>query len=329
MNTLVTGGAGYIGSHAVAALRDAGHTPVVLDNLFQGHREAVPNDVVFAELDLRQTDEIEALLRKQHIDSVMHFAALATVADSMVDPLSFYSNNTAGTLSLLQAMDRVGIRRLVFSSTCATYGQPDEVPITEDAPQRPISPYGKSKLFVEGILLDYAAANDAFAFAAPRYFNVAGCRLDGSIGEDHDPESHIIPLLLQTALGQRPHFTIFGEDYDTPDGTCVRDYIHVDDLVGAHVAALEALRDGDRRFYNLGIGQGMSVKQIVDAALKVTGRDIEIRTGPRRPGDPPYLFANPEKIQRELGWKPKTTDVEEIVASAWRWFAANPDGYGS
>ncbi len=331
MNVLVTGGAGYIGSHAVKVLREQGHRPVVLDNLFRGHREAVPAGVPFHELDLRQTDAITDLLRDAKIDCVMHFAALAYVGESVTHPLRYYDNNTAGSLSLLRAMEAVGVKRMVFSSTCATYGEPpaEMIPIAETTPQSPINPYGWSKLFVERMLRDHAANTPGFAFTALRYFNVAGSAADGSIGEDHRPESHLIPLLLLTALGKRESFTLFGDDYPTPDGTCIRDYVHVEDLIAAHLVAMNALRAGEQRFYNLGIGQGYSVKQMIDAAQRVTGKTINVKTGPRRPGDPPELYANPRKVQQELGWQAKWTDIDAIVETAWRWFKAHPDGYGA
>ncbi|MFW6124573.1 MAG: UDP-glucose 4-epimerase GalE, partial [Pirellulales bacterium] len=238
-----------------------------------------------------------------------------------------WENNTAGSISLLQAMDAAGVRRMVFSSTCATYGEPPEVPIVEAMPQRPVSPYGRSKLAVERLLADYAAATPEFAFAAPRYFNVAGCAADGSLGEDHDPETHLIPRVLLAALGRIEKISVFGDDYDTPDGTCIRDYIHVDDLCAAHLALMEGLRPGDRRFYNLGIGRGHSVREVIDAARRVTGVPIPIEYGPPRPGDPPELYADPGQIQRELSWRPRYTDIDEIVATAWRWFREHPNGY--
>jgi UDP-glucose 4-epimerase len=329
MNVLVTGGAGYIGSHAVKKLLEARHTPVVLDNLERGHRAAVPKAAPFEELDLRQTQAVANALTYHKIDCVMHFAALAYVGESVHDPLTYYDNNTGGTISLLRAMDQAGVERIVFSSTCATYGEPpqDRMPMTEDTPQQPINPYGWSKLFVERVLRDYGTARKEFASVALRYFNVAGSAADGSIGEDHEPETHIIPVLLNAALGKVPEVTIFGEDYPTPDGTCIRDYIHVEDLVDAHVTAMEALRPGDQRCYNLGIGQGLSVKQVVESAKRVTGKDFRVRMGARRAGDPPQLYANADKIQRELGWKAKYTEIDRMVETAWRWFKNHPDGY--
>ncbi len=327
MNVLVTGGAGYIGSHAVRRLLQGGHQPVVLDNLFRGHRAAVADGVPLLELDLLDTAAITTALREHRIDCVMNFAALAYVGESVNEPLRYYENNTAGVLSLLKAMDEAGVRKIVHSSTCATYGEPAVMPITEDTPQSPINPYGWSKLFVERIFLDYAHANPDFAFAALRYFNVAGSASDASIGEDHEPETHIIPVLLNTALGKRDSATIFGDDYPTPDGTCIRDYIHVEDLVDAHAVVMEALQGGDQRLYNLGTGQGLSVRQIVDAVKEVTGIDFTVHLGDRRPGDPPMLYADPSRIKNELGWEAKVKDAKTMVEHAWAWFRQHPDGY--
>jgi len=328
MNVLVTGACGYIGSHAVRCLLAAGHRPIALDNLSRGHREALPQGVPFAELDVRDTDGLVATLEQHAVDCVMHFAAFSYVGESVEIPLSYYDNNTKGTLSLLQALDRTGVRRLVFSSTCATYGEPEVMPIAESTPQRPINPYGWSKLFSERMLFDYAAANPAFSFAALRYFNVAGSAADGAIGEDHKPETHLIPVILQTKLGLREKITIFGEDYPTEDGTCVRDYIHVEDLVDAHVAVAAALSPGKQLVYNLGIGRGYSVKEIIAAARSVIG-DFRVDSGPRRAGDPPMLFADASKIQRELGWVARRTDIREMIENAWRWFEKHPHGYAA
>jgi UDP-glucose 4-epimerase len=327
MNVLITGGAGYIGSHAVSALIHTGHRVVVIDNLFRGHREAVHADAIFYQVDLRETDHIEELLKEHQIDCVMHFAALTYVGDSVENPLTYYQNNTSGTLSLLQAMKAARGKRIVFSSTCATYGEPEEMPIVETMSQNPINPYGHSKLFVEQILKDYVKSDQSFGFVSLRYFNVAGCAMDGSLGEDHTPETHLIPIVLQTALGLRDAITIFGTDYPTPDGTCIRDYIHVEDLCRAHIAAMENIRPGLAEFYNLGIGNGYSVKEIIESARRVTGADIPVVLGERRPGDPPVLFANPEKIQRNLGWSAQVNDLDEIISSAWNWFRQNPEGY--
>jgi UDP-glucose 4-epimerase len=328
MRVMVVGGAGYIGSHAVKELRAAGHAVAVLDNLYRGHRAAVPEEVPFIECDLADRGAMATALSEHAIDCVMHFAALAYVGESVNDPLSYYHNNTAGTVNLLRAMDEAGVKRMVFSSTCATYGEPEQVPIVETTPQRPINPYGWSKYFVERVLQDYAAADAAFGAAALRYFNVAGSAADGSLGEDHDPETHIIPVLLQAALGQRDTVTIFGTDYPTPDGTCIRDYIHVTDLCEAHIRAMEAARPGEVQLYNLGIGRGYSVREVYDAACRVTGVDIPVEYGPRRPGDPAVLYAAAEKIQSELGWQPEYTEIDAIVQTAWRWFREHPEGYG-
>jgi UDP-glucose 4-epimerase len=327
MNVLVTGGCGYIGSHAVRSLLAAGHKPIALDNLSRGHREALSAGVPLIELDVRNTDGVYAVLKSYRIECVMHFAALADVGASVTDPLGCYDNNTRGTLSLLSAVERAAINRFVFSSTCATYGEPSKTPITEETEQRPVNPYGWSKLFCERMLADYAQKNRAFSFAALRYFNVAGCASDGSLGEQHDPETHLIPVILQAALGQRRGVTIFGEDYETPDGTCIRDYVHVEDLVDAHLLVASSLQGGQSLFYNLGIGRGYSVREIIDAARSVVERPFAVERGPRRPGDPPVLFADASKIRRELNWVATKVDIHEIIASAWRWFERNPTGY--
>jgi UDP-glucose 4-epimerase len=330
MNILVSGGAGYIGSHAVRRLLAEGYRVSVLDNMTpgRGHRAAVPKGIPFAQADLAETHRVIDFLREQKIGAVMHFAALSRVEESVEKPLLYYRNNVGGTASLLEAMEAAGVGRIIFSSTCAVYGQPERVPISETEPQNPMSPYGRTKAVVEGMLYDQASRDPGFAYANLRYFNVAGCSPDGSLGEDHKPETHLIPLVLMAAMGRRPAITIFGEDYPTPDGTCIRDYLHVEDLVDAHVVALKALSSGDRRIYNLGIGRGHSVKEVIGAARKVTGIDIPVKKGERRPGDPPQLFAEPGRILRELGWKAQTTDLGEIIETAWRWMKAHPDGYG-
>ena len=328
MHVMVVGGAGYIGSHAVKQLIEAGHRVVVVDNLFRGHREAVHPEAAFYRLELADKPGLTETLKKHQIECVMHFAALAYVGESVTEPLRYYENNTAGTISLLGAMRQAGVRRLVFSSTAATYGEPDEVPMVETTRQEPINPYGWSKWCVERILKDEAAADPEFAFAALRYFNVAGAASDGALGEDHEPETHLIPLLLFKALGLRQRFTIFGADYPTPDGTCIRDYIHVEDLCDAHIVVMNALRPGDTRFYNLGIGRGCSVREVWESAQRVTGGPIDVEQGARRPGDPAVLFANPQKILEELGWKAKYTDLDAIVETAWRWHKNHPRGYG-
>ena len=328
MNVLVTGGAGYIGSHAVKRLLAEGHGVTVVDNLFRGHTEAVARKAKFEKLDIRETEALTAILQRDGIDCVMHFAAMAYVGESVQQPLTYYENNTAGSISLLRAIDSAGVQRMVFSSTCATYGEPETMPITEDTPQRPVNPYGHSKLIVEQLLRDYANAHGEFGFVAPRYFNVAGCAADGSLGEDHEPETHIIPNILRAAMGLRDSVSIFGDDYPTPDGTCVRDYVHVEDLVEAHIVAMNALKAGDQRVYNIGIGKGISVRELIDSVRRVTGRDFEVTIAPRRAGDPPQLYADASRIRRELGWSAKYTQIDRIVETAWRWFKDHPRGYG-
>ena len=328
MNVMVAGGAGYIGSHAAKQLVEAGHQVVVVDNLFRGHRRAVDPGAAFYKMDLADTSDLANVLEKHAIECVMHFAALAYVGESVTEPLSYYDNNTAGTISLLRAMDAAGVGRMVFSSTCATYGEPEKTPIVETEKQSPINPYGWSKWCVERVLKDYAAANPRFGCVALRYFNVAGCAADGSLGEDHRPESHLIPLVLLSALGLRDKLTVFGTDYPTPDGTCIRDYVHVEDLCAAHILAMRALEAGDTRFYNLGIGRGYSVTEVFDAGRRVTGRDISVEYGARRPGDPAVLFSDAKLLRDELGWAPRYTDIDEIVATAWQWFKEHPQGYG-
>lgn len=330
-NILVTGGAGYIGSHCVKRLVAEGHGVTVLDNCGRGHAVAVHlasnSQAKLVRADLHETDKVAAALIENNIDTVFHFAAFAYVGESIKDPLLYYNNNTAGSISLLQAMGRAGTKRMVFSSSCAIYGQQDTVPITEQTPARPINPYGWSKLMTEQAIIDYANANSGFSFAALRYFNVAGSDPEGVIGVDHDPETRIIPIVLKCALGRYPCVPVFGDDYDTPDGTCIRDYIHVNDLVDAHVVVMNTLQDGAQRFYNLGTGNGTSVKQIIEAGRAVTGHPIPEDIAPRRPGDPPQLYADPSKIKNELGWQAKCTDIQQMVADAWGWFKNNPNGY--
>lgn len=327
MKVLVTGGAGYIGSHAVRLLRIAGHDVVVLDRLLsERHRKAVGAAAPLIRCDLADRETIVAALRDHQIELVMHFAALAYVGESVNDPLKYYQNNVGGTVSLLQAMDAAGVKRMVFSSTCATYGLPKAIPITENTPQRPVNPYGHSKHTVEQILCDSAVAH-GLGYVALRYFNVAGASEDGSLGEDHDPETHLIPLALMAACGRREGLTVFGDDYDTPDGTCIRDFVHVDDLCRAHLAAMEAIESGRGQYFNVGIGKGFSVRQVIAATEKVTGMTISTSDGPRRAGDPPQLVADASKIRGELGWKPKFTSLEAIIKTAWVWLKDHPRGY--
>lgn len=328
MNVLVAGGAGYIGSHTVKCLKEAGHQPVIYDNLSRGHQAVVEIlDVPAVIADLNDKPALTQTLRDYGIECVMHFAAYAYVGESVDKPLMYYQNNVATTISVLQCMREAGVNKFVFSSTCATYGDPDSVPITEDEPQTPVSPYGRSKLMVEQILKDYAEANQDFKFASLRYFNASGCTADGSLGEDHDPETHLIPVVLQAILGQKPGITIFGTDYPTPDGTNVRDYIHVDDLADAHLKAMLKLDQHGRIFCNLGTGHGFSVKQIIAAAEKVTGKKAPVTYGPRRAGDAIALYADPSRARELLGWEAKYKDPESIIASAWNWFSKHPNGY--
>jgi UDP-glucose-4-epimerase GalE len=326
MRVLVTGGAGYIGSHTALLLLSRGHDVHIFDNLSMGHRRAVPADRLI-EADLGDVPRLDHALLENRIEAVMHFAAFAYVGESVRDPAKYYQNNLTNTLSLMEVMRRHGIWRFVFSSTCATYGVPERVPITEDLPQRPINPYGNAKLAVERALADYATAY-GWGYAALRYFNAAGASSRADIGEDHDPETHLIPLVLQTALGQRPHIEVFGTDYSTPDGTCVRDYIHVEDLAEAHLLALEHLSPGKELRYNLGMGRGYSVREVIRTAELVTGKQVSVKEGPRRAGDPAVLVASAEKIQKELGWQPRYTELRPILETAWRWHRSHPKGYG-
>ncbi len=325
MNVLVVGGAGYIGSHAVRLLMEAKHQVTVYDNLSRGHAAAVP-DGLLVQGELADREKLVATLREKKIDAVMHFAAFALVNESVNDPSLYYRNNVIAAIELLDAMREADVKKIVFSSTTATYGEPEVVPIPETTPQRPINPYGFTKLVVEQALADYAAAY-GFAYAALRYFNAAGARPDGSIGEDHTPESHLIPIVLQVALGQREHITVYGDDYPTPDGTCIRDYIHIDDLGSAHLAALERLQPGKGLCVNLGTGRGTSVREIVDACREVTGHAIPEVMGKRRAGDPPELVADARMAKQVLGWEPKYTDVKSIIQTAWKWHQSHPNGY--
>jgi UDP-glucose 4-epimerase len=327
LKVLVTGGAGYIGSHAVRQLAQAGHDVWAYDNLSLGHRAAVP-DGRLIEGELMDRGRIESALRQHRIEAVMHFAAFAAVGESVADPVKYYQNNVVASLNLLEAMRAVDVRRIVFSSTTATYGVPERIPITEAEPQKPINPYGFGKLVIEHALADYAAAY-GFAYAALRYFNAAGASPTADIGEDHEPETHLIPIVLQVALGQRSHVTVLGDDYPTPDGTCIRDYVHVDDLGRAHVAALDQLEAGQGLQLNLGTGRGYSVREVIEACRRATGHPIPALVGPRRPGDPPELVADSSRAQRELHWRPQYNDIESIVATAWRWHSSHPRGYRS
>lgn len=320
MKLLVTGGAGYIGSHTTHLLASQGHSVVVLDNLVYGHREAiVDSSVELVEGDLSDRQIVEQLFRGHAFDAVLHFAAYAYVGESVEQPLKYYLNNTAAPLVLLEAMRQSDCRKFIFSSTCATYGEPTTMPISETTPQIPVNPYGHSKQMLEQILTD---SDQAFGLRSVclRYFNACGAAEDGTLGEEHDPETHLIPLVLKAAKGDIPHVRVFGTDYPTPDGTCVRDYIHVDDLASAHVAALDWLvKGGDSLKCNLGTGSGTSVKEIIELAERVTGRSVPVVYEKRRSGDPPTLVADPSLAEEKLNWKAKHADVETAITAAWKW----------
>ncbi|MCC7123235.1 MAG: UDP-glucose 4-epimerase GalE [Acidobacteria bacterium] len=323
---LVSGGAGYIGSHAVRALLEAGHTVVVLDDLSAGHAAAVPSGVPLVRAGMHDTAAVARALTEHSIDAVMHFAAWLDVGASVGDPLGYYHNNVTGTLSVLGAMRQAGVQRFIFSSTCATYGEPDRVPMDESLPMAPINAYGQTKLAIEHALPHIERAY-GIRWTALRYFNAAGAHPDGTIGEDHEPEIHLIPRAIQAATGGLP-LKVFGEDYPTPDGTCLRDYIHVSDLADAHVRALAALNDGAASaVYNVGTGTPQSVRQVIDTVSRVVGQPVQWTPAARRPGDPAALFASSQKIQQALGWRPRFPDLETIVAHAWAWHRGHPRGY--
>lgn len=325
MHVLVTGGAGFIGSHVVALLLREGHRVTVLDTLEKGHRAAVHPAAAFVQGDCGDAGLLRGLFQAGAVDAVMHFAAYIEAGESMVRPERFFANNAARPLLLLEAMLEAGVRKLVFSSTAAVYGDPQYVPIDEDHPRAPTNAYGAAKLQVEGAL-DWMHRLRGLEFAALRYFNAAGC--SAGLGEDHRPETHLIPLVLDVAMGRRDAIRIFGTDYPTPDGTCVRDYIHVEDLASAHLLALDALGPGRALRYNLGNGTGYSVRQVIETAREVTGRPIPAVEEPRRPGDPAFLVASSERIRRDLGWEPKLPGLAAIIRSAWDWRLAHPQGYG-
>ena len=320
---LVTGGAGYVGSHACKMLARAGYRPVVFDNLSRGRREAVRWGPL-VEGDLADMARLSAALAEHRVSAVMHFAAYAYVGESVADPALYYRNNLGGTLSLLEAMRDAGVDEIVFSSTCATYGTPDAVPIREDLPQRPVNPYGETKLAIERALHWYGQAYGVRSMAL-RYFNAAGADPDGEIGECHEPETHLVPLVLQAALGQRPQIDIYGTDYPTPDGTAIRDYVHVQDLAVAHLRALERLRErGGNITVNLGTGHGRSVREVIAAAEAATGRKVPAQAAPRRPGDPPALVADPSLAAEILGWRPLHSDLDTIIRTALAWQTRHP-----
>jgi UDP-glucose 4-epimerase len=325
MKLLVTGGAGYIGSIVSRQLLQAGHEVVVLDNLERGHRAAVAPEARLVVVDLREQDAVREAVA-EGFDGVLHFAALALVAESVSHPERYYRTNVTGTLNLLEAMVAAQVPRLVFSSTCAVYGQPDTVPIDETAPPRPANAYGASKLAVDGMIGDFCRAHDLGAVSL-RYFNVAGA--SGDAGEDHEPETHIIPNVLRVALGRAEFVQVFGTDYPTPDGTAIRDYIHIEDLSAAHLLALEGARRGEHRIFNLGTGRGFSVREVIAAAERVTGTEIATREAQRRPGDPPMLVAAGERIRADLGWEPRKPELEQMIADAWEFAQGRPDGYAT
>lgn len=323
MKVLVTGGAGYIGSVLVERLMKHGHEPVVYDNLSKGHRDAVAPEAAFIQADLHDDDALIRSLAEHKIEAVIHMAADSLVGESMADPLKYFGNNTGGAMSLVGAMLKNGVKKIVLSSTAATYGSPETMPITEETLQNPTNPYGESKLMIEKIL---RWCDEAYGlrYVSLRYFNAAGATM--RCGEDHQPETHLIPNVLRVAAGQAPHVNVFGEDYPTPDGTCIRDYIHVIDLADAHILALNVM---ERRseVYNLGYGSGYSVAEVVEMAKQITGRRIPTEAAPRREGDPPVLIASPDKIMRDLGWNPRHSELDRIIESAWRWHQAHPEGY--
>ena len=318
MAILVCGGAGYIGSHVNKALHQEGYETVVFDSLIYGHREAVKWGT-FVKGDLANPDDLEAVFRDHDIDAVFHFAAFTYVGESVEDPEKYYYNNVGNTLNLLKVMRKHGCNKIIFSSTCATYGEPEKLPLTEDMPQHPINPYGATKLMMERIFKDYHAAY-GLEFVVLRYFNAAGADPDGEIGESHNPETHLIPLVLDAASGKRADIKVFGTDYDTPDGSCIRDYVHVTDLASAHLLALHHLEAGrGSDFFNLGNARGTSVLEVVEAARRVTGQDFKATMTERRPGDPPKLVGSSEKAMRVLGWRPRFADIDVIVEHAWNW----------
>lgn len=327
MAILVCGGAGYIGSHAVHQLIEKGESVVIVDNLQTGHRDAVHPKAKFYEGDIRDADVLDKIFTENAIDTVVHFAANSLVGESVEKPLKYFNNNVYGMQILLESMVKHSVDKIVFSSTAAVYGEPKRIPILEDDPTEPTNPYGESKRIMEKMMKWVSRAN-GIRFVSLRYFNAAGAIEDGSIGEDHNPESHLIPLILQVPMGKREHITVFGEDYPTPDGTCLRDYIHVIDLADAHVLAIDYLRKGgESNIFNLGNGRGFSVKEMIEAAKKATGRDIKVEIGARRAGDPAQLIASSEKAKKVLGWQPKYTDVKQIIQTAWTFHQKHPEGY--
>ena len=326
MRVLVTGGAGYVGSACLRHLVSEGHYAVAYDNLIQGHRPSV-DDAPFIEGDIADTKKLARALEEERIDAVMHFAAATNVGESVGRPEYHYGNNICGTLSLLGAMRTAGVKRMLFSSTCATYGDAPKVPMAETAPQDPCSPYARTKLAVEWMIRDFAHAH-GMGFTLLRYFNAAGASPDGRHGEHHEPETHLIPIVLQTVLGQREKLQVFGNDYPTPDGTCIRDYVHINDLASAHLLAIENTDLSTAEVFNIGTGSGHSVMEIIESCERVTGKKVPWELAPRRPGDPPALVAEPAKLKSELGWEPKYA-IDDTIATAWKWHQSHPDGYGA
>ncbi|MCO6018607.1 UDP-glucose 4-epimerase GalE [Carnobacterium divergens] len=327
MTILVLGGAGYIGSHGVDQLIEKGYQVVVVDNLQTGHKEAIHKDARFYQGDIRDKAFLQGIFKKEKIDGVLHFAANSLVGESMEQPLMYFNNNVYGTQIVLEVMEEFDVKKIVFSSSAATYGEAKVMPIAESASTNPTNPYGETKLMMEK-MLKWCEEAYQMNYVALRYFNVAGAKINGQIGEDHTPETHLIPLVLQTALGQRAQLSIFGNDYDTPDGTCIRDYVHVQDLIAAHILALEYLEAGNSsNIFNLGSSTGFSVQEIVEAARKITGKEIPTKVEARRAGDPSTLVAASQKAQEMLGWKPEYTTMETIIESAWNWHVNHPTGY--
>jgi UDP-glucose 4-epimerase len=325
MKVLVCGGAGYIGSNMVAMLSAEGHQPIVYDNLSKGHKAAVRN-AEFVKGDLADYELLIKVLKKYKIEACLHFAAFIEVAESSQQPLKYYHNNVSNTQTLLAAMEAAGVEKFVFSSTAAVYGMPKKVPITEDLPKEPINPYGETKFACEK-MCHWQSAAGKLHYAALRYFNAAGAGFDGTLGEDHRPESHLIPLIIFAAMGRSESVKIYGTDYDTPDGTCIRDYIHIEDLCKAHLLALEKLRDNRELIYNLGNGRGFSVREVIDTVKKVSGKNFKVVETDRRPGDPAVLTSDATKAKKELGWKIQYPELERIVGTAWQWHNKYPGGY--
>ncbi|MHC4636721.1 MAG: UDP-glucose 4-epimerase GalE [Planctomycetota bacterium] len=325
MRVLVAGGAGYIGSNMTAMLAEAGHKPIVFDNLSKGHRSAVA-DAELVEGDLGDIDLLVKTLKDRRIEAVMHFAAFIEVGESVAQPLRYYHNNVSNTQNLLSAMAETAVEKFVFSSSAAVYGMPAKVPISEEMPKGPINPYGQTKLVVEE-MCHWQSMASKLQYAALRYFNACGAGFDASLGEDHRPESHLIPLIIQAAMGKREDIKIYGTDYPTPDGTCIRDYIHIEDLCRAHLLALNKLDEKQELIYNLGNGKGYSVGEVIDTVKKVSGTDIKVTETERRPGDPPVLTSDASKAKQELGWRTVFGDLEKIVSTAWEWHNKYPNGY--